>query len=85
MKIKGLYRGVHAAVPRASMGSMVQLTSFAYIKDYLKQYETFEEKPILNAFGSSMIVGIFVAASMTPFDLIATRLYNQGKIFLYSS
>jgi len=31
------------------------------------------------AFASSMLVGVVVAAVMTPFDTISTRLYNQSK------
>lgn len=39
------------------------------------------DQKILNAFASSMIGGIAVAFVMSPFDLISTRLYNQGKPF----
>lgn len=44
----------------------------------------------MTAFCASLISGIFVSISMSPFDLIATRFYNQGvdangKGILYKS
>lgn len=73
-----------SSIPRASIGSTVQLTSFTYFKEWLNEYEPFKGRTILCAFASSMIVGVFVAATMTPFDLVATRLYNQGTNRLIS-
>lgn len=32
----------------------------------------------MTAFCASLISGVFVSISMSPFDLIATRFYNQG-------
>lgn len=78
--VKGLFRGASAAVPRAFVGSMTQLTSFTYCKEWLRNHEMFEGSALLTAFTSSMVGGVAVALTMTPFDLISTRLYNQGKI-----
>ncbi|KAK9744862.1 Mitochondrial carrier protein [Popillia japonica] len=88
--IKGLFRGAVSQIPRASIGSAAQLTSFEYAKQWLKKNGYFEQSVVLQLFVASMIGGINVTLMMTPFDLIATRLYNQGvdahgKGVLYSN
>ncbi|KAG5898270.1 hypothetical protein JTB14_008614 [Gonioctena quinquepunctata] len=75
--IKGLYRGATASIPRTAIGSVFQLTSFEYSKQYLHTYENFRSSPILTSFVGSMVGGVAVSVTMTPFDLILTRIYNQ--------
>ncbi|CAG9815639.1 unnamed protein product [Phaedon cochleariae] len=75
--IRGLYRGASASVPRTTVGSVFQLGSFEYMKQYLQTYDYFEDKPVLMSFLGSMAGGVAVSVSMTPFDLILTRTYNQ--------
>ncbi|XP_035911605.1 solute carrier family 25 member 35-like [Anopheles stephensi] len=77
--IQGLYRGVAVTMPRALLGSGGQLAAFGYTKDFLerrpivaKQSETFVST-VAGAVG-----GTVMAVTMTPPDVIATRLYNQG-------
>ncbi|XP_068082248.1 solute carrier family 25 member 35 [Anabrus simplex] len=76
--VLGLWRGVLGAMPRAAIGSATQLISFSTCKEYLVQYKVFQEKPLLNTFVSSMVGGIVISVCMTPFDVVMTRLYNQG-------
>ncbi|XP_021925807.1 solute carrier family 25 member 35-like isoform X2 [Zootermopsis nevadensis] len=76
--ILGLWRGVFGAVPRAGIGSASQLLSFSLCKDYLGNYEIFAKRPLLNTFTSSMVGGVIVTMFITPFDVVMTRLYNQG-------
>jgi solute carrier family 25 protein 34/35 len=76
--IQGLWRGAHATVLRAVVGSSAQLTSFAKTKDFLKDYEVFQHSTVLTAFTASIVGGVFQAVCMTPFDLVSTRLYNQA-------
>lgn len=76
--IKGLWRGVEIAVPRAAIGSTVQLTSFSLCKQWLNERNILTNSPIVAAFFSSMIGGITICLAMTPFDLISVRIYNQG-------
>ncbi|XP_017781807.1 PREDICTED: solute carrier family 25 member 35-like [Nicrophorus vespilloides] len=76
--VTGLFRGASAAIPRAFFGSTAQLTSFNYCKVWLANYDFFKGKPLSSTFAASMVGGIVVAVVMTPFDLISTRLYNQG-------
>ncbi|CAH1100938.1 unnamed protein product [Psylliodes chrysocephalus] len=88
--VKGLFRGVSASIPRGAIGSISQLLGFDYSKQMLLKYEYFKDKKILTAFLSSMVGGVGISITMTPFDLIMTRLYNQpidasGKGLLYTS
>ncbi|KAK9889833.1 hypothetical protein WA026_007200 [Henosepilachna vigintioctopunctata] len=76
--VKGLFRGSSSAVPRAFVGSTSQLTSFSYVKQYMKNQDILQNHPIWGSFVASMIAGVAISVAMTPFDLVSTRLYNQG-------
>ncbi|XP_022918304.1 solute carrier family 25 member 35-like [Onthophagus taurus] len=87
--IKGLFRGSTSSIPRGIVGSAAQLVSFDYAKQLLKKNDYFNNYPLLQIFMASMIGGINLTLLFTPFDLISTRLYNQGvdangKGLLYS-
>uniref|UniRef100_A0A665TEJ4 Solute carrier family 25 member 34 n=1 Tax=Echeneis naucrates TaxID=173247 RepID=A0A665TEJ4_ECHNA len=69
----GLWRGVNGAVPRVMVGSAAQLATFTSAKEWL----TFSHYIWLTALIAAMISGVAVAVTMTPFDVISTRLYNQ--------
>lgn len=69
---------MNATMLRAIFGSSAQLTSFAKTKDILNQYDVVRDKPIVVSFLASIIGGIFQTVIITPFDLVSTRLYNQG-------
>lgn len=43
-------------------------------------FQIFTDSPLMTSFVSSMMGGTLMSLAMTPFDVIATRLYNQGKI-----
>jgi solute carrier family 25 protein 34/35 len=76
--VKGLFRGGSSAVPRAFVGSTSQLTSFAYCKEFMRKYDILTNSPLLMTFTASMVGGVAISLMMTPFDLVSTRLYNQG-------
>ncbi|XP_044755216.1 solute carrier family 25 member 35-like [Coccinella septempunctata] len=76
--IRGLWRGVSGTVLRALVGSSAQLTSFAVTKDMLKEYEPMRTNPLLASISAGFVSTIFQTVAITPFDLVSTRLYNQG-------
>ncbi|XP_066599878.1 solute carrier family 25 member 35-like isoform X2 [Prorops nasuta] len=85
----GLYRGWYANVPRLFVGSATQLTTFGLASDWIRSMDVLNERPLLLTFIAALIGGSCVAVTMQPFDVIATRLYNQktdvrGKGTLYS-
>ncbi|XP_031849294.1 solute carrier family 25 member 35 [Nomia melanderi] len=86
--IAALYRGWYAGVPRLFVGSATQLTTFGLAADWLRSLDILTDQPILLTFVASAIGGSCVALTIQPFDVLATRLYNQrtevgGKGALY--
>ncbi|KPP66129.1 hypothetical protein Z043_115405, partial [Scleropages formosus] len=73
----GLWRGVNGAVPRVMVGSASQLATFSSAKNWVSQMQWFNPNSSLVALTAAMISGIAVTITMTPFDVISTRLYNQ--------
>jgi len=76
--ITGLWRGYPASLARVSVGSAVQLSSFSKIKDIIVRKQIFGDGSIMVPVASSMCASIFVVVAMTPFDVVTTRMYNQG-------
>lgn len=86
--ILGLWRGSSAAVPRVSVGSAAQLSTFSSSKELVIDLQVFPKDSWLVALSAGMISSVVVVAAMTPFDVVSTRLYNQpvdhlGKGQLY--
>ncbi|KAJ8943470.1 hypothetical protein NQ318_006322 [Aromia moschata] len=77
-KTHGIREGGNIIVLRALAGSSAQLTSFAVTKDVLRDYEYFRNHRVASSFVASIVGGIFQTVLMNPFDLVSTRLYNQG-------
>ncbi|EZA58671.1 Solute carrier family 25 member [Ooceraea biroi] len=86
--VAALYRGWNANLPRVFVGSATQLTTFGLATDWLRSLDILPDRPVLLTFLASAIGGSCVAVTMQPFDVLATRLYNQqtdvaGKGTLY--
>ncbi|KAG7484513.1 hypothetical protein MATL_G00050130 [Megalops atlanticus] len=86
--ILGLWRGSSAAVPRVSVGSAAQLSTFSACKEFITDLQVFSENSWLVALSAGMVSSVVVVLAMTPFDVVSTRLYNQpvdhlGKGKLY--
>uniref|UniRef100_A0A3P9IXL4 Solute carrier family 25 member 34 n=1 Tax=Oryzias latipes TaxID=8090 RepID=A0A3P9IXL4_ORYLA len=75
--LSGLWRGVNGAVPRVMVGSAAQLSTFTSAKDWVSHCQWFGSNRWLMALVAASISGVAVAITMTPFDVISTRLYNQ--------
>lgn len=76
--ILGLWRGASGAMLRVTVGSAVQLSAFSKAKEFFLQQKMFKEGSIVVPIASSMTASVFVVVAMTPFDVVSTRLYNQG-------
>ncbi|CAD7014919.1 unnamed protein product [Ceratitis capitata] len=75
--IVGLWRGSTAAIPRAGLGSGVQIATFGKTKTMLRD-NGWVTQPTLNSFCAGAIAGSIMSLAITPPDVITTRLYNQG-------
>ncbi|KAJ7999457.1 hypothetical protein DPEC_G00194630 [Dallia pectoralis] len=87
--VVGLWRGVNGAVPRVMVGSAVQLATFSSAKEWVAHLQWYSPNSWLVALTAACISGVAVTISMTPFDVISTRLYNQpvderhrGRLYL---
>ncbi|KAL1976577.1 hypothetical protein VTN31DRAFT_2859 [Thermomyces dupontii] len=79
--VKGLYRGVGAAMVRTGFGSSVQLPTYFFAKRRLIRHLGMEEGPALHL-TSSTVSGFVVCCFMHPPDTIMSRLYNQtGNLY----
>ncbi|KAH6917043.1 oxaloacetate carrier [Coprinopsis sp. MPI-PUGE-AT-0042] len=78
--IRGLVRGVDAAILRTSMGSSVQLPSYNFTKRSLVKHAGFDENSPLTFLASSSVSGACVLVVMQPADTALTRVYNQPTI-----
>ncbi|KXH63615.1 hypothetical protein CSAL01_06553 [Colletotrichum salicis] len=75
--IRGLYRGVGAAMIRTGFGSSVQLPTYFFAKRRLVRHLGMEEGLPLHL-ASSTVSGFVVCCVMHPPDTIMSRLYNQN-------
>lgn len=86
--IRGLYRGVSAAMLRVGIGSGVQLSTYDACKSFV--VSTCSSSPYLSSifsstsvsthFAASLIAGFFVTLAMNPPDVLSTRMYNQPVV-----
>lgn len=75
--IRGLWKNSLASIPRSAIGSGAQIGTFGKAKAFLNDNEI-ATQPVLNSFCAGLMAGSFMALAITPPDVIATRLYNQG-------
>ncbi|CCK68295.1 Oac1p KNAG_0A06360 [Huiozyma naganishii CBS 8797] len=74
--VRGLFKGVDAAILRTGAGSSVQLPIYNTAKNILLRNDLMENGPALHLTAST-ISGMGVAVVMNPWDVILTRIYNQ--------
>ncbi|ODV58422.1 Oac1p [Ascoidea rubescens DSM 1968] len=81
--IKGLFRGVDAAVFRTGVGSAVQLPSYYLFKHKLLDSRYFNGSDSFALhLSASTLAGVLVSIVMNPFDVVLTRIYNQkGNLY----
>lgn len=75
--VRGLYRGIGAAMVRTGFGSSVQLPTYFLAKRALTRHLDMKEGPALHL-TSSAASGFVVCVVMHPPDTVMSRLYNQN-------
>ncbi|KAJ7170181.1 mitochondrial carrier domain-containing protein [Mycena filopes] len=78
--VRGLVRGIDAAILRTSMGSSVQLPSYNLTKNFLVSRDILPANSTWTFLASSAVSGICVCLVMQPADTALTRMYNQPTI-----
>lgn len=79
-KIRGLYRGVDAAILRTAMGSSVQLPTYNWTKNQLITRGILPANSVWTYLASSSVSGVCVCLVMQPADTALTRMYNQPTV-----
>ena len=64
------------------VGSAAQLSTYSKSMAVVDAWGFFPPRSPANALLASFISGIAVIVFFTPFDVISTRLYNQGELSL---
>jgi solute carrier family 25 protein 34/35 len=79
--VRGLYRGVDAAILRTGAGSSVQLPIYNWAKSMVEKYNIASDGPVKHLIASAMS-GLGVCFVMNPWDVLMTRMYNQkGNLY----
>jgi len=73
----GFYRGIQANVMRAMVLNGTKMGCYDQIKTTIKQSGLISGK-IMTQFLSAFGAGFFMAITVTPFDMVRTRLMNQS-------
>ncbi|KAK9900878.1 mitochondrial carrier [Cystobasidium minutum MCA 4210] len=76
--VKGLWRGVDAAMLRTAMGSSVQLPAYNLAKSYIAHWHLLPANSIWTYLAASTFSGACVCVVMQPADTALTRMYNQS-------
>ncbi|XP_025422293.1 solute carrier family 25 member 35-like isoform X2 [Sipha flava] len=77
--VRGLWRGATGAMVRIGVASAMQLSTMGLMNEALVKHGLLtNDQKVLCTLVSSMLGGILMAVVMAPFDLVSTRLYNQG-------
>lgn len=78
--IKGLWRGVDAAMLRTGVGSAVQLSTYDQTKRYLLSTGIFDSNGGDGSFNvhfaASLFTSLIVCIAMNPFDVASTRMVS---------
>lgn len=75
--IKGLFRGVDAAILRTGAGSAAQLPLYNFTKYEMMKSHLFPDQGPGLHLSASVVAGFGVGIVMNPWDVILTRVYNQ--------
>ncbi|KAJ6621063.1 oxaloacetate carrier [Mycena sp. CBHHK59/15] len=78
--LRGLVRGMDAAILRTSMGSSVQLPSYNLAKNFLVDRGILPANSTWTFLASSSVSGVCVCLVMQPADTALTRMYNQPTV-----
>lgn len=84
----GLYRGALGNMPRAFIGSGVQVAAFTSVKNVLLKHNGNVDE-LINSLLAGMVAGSLTSISVQPLDILSTRVFNQpldqsGRGRLYS-
>eukprot|EP00541_Cyclophora_tenuis_P001537 CAMPEP_0116572164 /NCGR_PEP_ID=MMETSP0397-20121206/18014_1 /TAXON_ID=216820 /ORGANISM="Cyclophora tenuis, Strain ECT3854" /LENGTH=299 /DNA_ID=CAMNT_0004100443 /DNA_START=42 /DNA_END=941 /DNA_ORIENTATION=- len=75
--IGGFYRGIDSNIARAMVLNGTKMAVYDQAKGYVVAVSGWERKSLLTTFFSAVCAGFFMTCTVSPFDMIRTRLMNQ--------
>jgi hypothetical protein len=73
----GFYRGIDSNIARAMVLNGTKMAVYDQAKGYVVMATGWERKSLLTTFFSAVTAGFFMTCTVSPFDMIRTRLMNQ--------
>ena len=73
----GFYRGIDSNIARAMVLNGTKMACYDQAKGYVVQLTGWEKKSPLTQFFSAVTAGFFMTCTVSPFDMVRTRLMNQ--------
>jgi hypothetical protein len=75
--IGGFYRGIDSNIARAMVLNGTKMACYDQAKGYVVQATGWEKSSLLTQFFSAVTAGFFMTCTVSPFDMVRTRLMNQ--------
>lgn len=75
--IGGFYRGIDSNVARAMVLNGTKMACYDEVKGLVVNYTGWDRKDLLTTFFSAVAAGFFMTCTVSPFDMVRTRLMNQ--------
>ena len=82
--IAGFYRGVEVNVMRACVLNATKMGCYDVAKGFVSEKTGWKRKDIRTAFFSSFIAGFIMTCTVSPFDMLRTKLMNQPVCVIFS-
>ena len=75
--IGGFYRGIDSNIARAMVLNGTKMACYDQAKGYVVQTTGLAKTSIVTQFLSAVAAGFFMTCTVSPFDMVRTRLMNQ--------
>ncbi|KAG7352716.1 mitochondrial carrier protein [Nitzschia inconspicua] len=75
--ISGFYRGIEANIARAMVLNGTKMACYDQAKGYVVDLTGWSKTSLMTQFFSAVTAGFFMTCTVSPFDMIRTRLMNQ--------
>jgi hypothetical protein len=75
--IAGFYRGIDSNVARAMVLNGTKMAVYDQAKGVVVTATGWERSSLLTTFGAATTAGFFMTCTVSPFDMVRTRLMNQ--------
>jgi hypothetical protein len=84
--MSGFYRGIEANIARAMVLNGTKMACYDQAKVFIVDTTGWEKSSMSTQFFSAVVAGFFMTCTVSPFDMIRTRLMNQpADAKIYSS